>query len=93
MITYTKKGYADQHVENRERVRMQILERNGWKRIEAPQEAPKVSPDLPDDFPAVDALRAAGLTTIDDVRNHDDLTTITGIGKATAGKINALIAE
>lgn len=93
MITYTKKGYADQHVAERERTRMQILERNGWKRAEAPQEAQKASPDLPDDFPAINELRAAGLRTIDDVRNYEDLTQINGIGKATAGKINAIIAE
>ena len=41
---------------------------------------------LPDDFPAVDLLRGAGLMTVTAVRNAD-VTKIKGIGKATARQI------
>lgn len=47
---------------------------------------------LPDDFPAVDLLRGAGLTTLTAVRNAD-VTKIKGIGKATARQISEALAR
>lgn len=94
-MIYTKKGYTDQHVPERERTRANILERSGWKRVETPPqaEAPTAPSALPDDFPAVEALRVAGLTTVEAVRAYADLTEIPGIGKTTAEKIHARLAE
>lgn len=46
---------------------------------------------LPDDFPAVDLLRGAGLTTKTAVRNAD-VTKIKGVGKATARQISEALA-
>lgn len=49
---------------------------------------------LPDDFPGVDKLREAGITTYATVAEHlDALTDIKGIGDATAEKIRAALAE
>ncbi len=42
---------------------------------------------LPEDCPARDLLIKAGLTTVDDVLNHEDLTLVKGIGDATAKEI------
>lgn len=42
---------------------------------------------LPDDFPYVEMLRAAGLATVEDVQEHDDLTEISGIGESRADEI------
>lgn len=47
---------------------------------------------IPDDFPAADELRRAGLGTLEDVAKHHDLTRINGIGRATAAKIKAALA-
>ena len=50
--------------------------------------------ELPADFPGHAALDAAGLTTLTQVREIEDLTSIAGIGEATAEKITeALEAE
>lgn len=43
--------------------------------------------DLPADFPGYDALREAGIGTYETLRNAGELTSITGIGKATARQI------
>lgn len=43
--------------------------------------------ELPVDFPGKLALEQAGITTYEQVRAVDDLTQITGIGAATAAKI------
>lgn len=48
---------------------------------------------LLDDFPAVDKLRGAGLSTVGDVRRFGDVTQINGIGDATAEKIAAALDE
>lgn len=48
--------------------------------------------ELPDDFPAVDLLRGAGLTTFTAVR-VTDVTKIKGIGKAMARQIGEALAE
>ena len=45
------------------------------------------SDDLPDDFPGYNALAEADITTYSGVRGVEDLTTIDGIGPATAEKI------
>lgn len=42
---------------------------------------------LPEDCPNYEVLIEAGLTTVDDVLNHDDLTMLKGIGDATAKSI------
>lgn len=42
---------------------------------------------LPEDCPARELLIKAGLTTVDDVLNHEDLTLVKGIGDATAKEI------
>lgn len=47
---------------------------------------------LPDDFPAREQLRAAGVNTYSQVRKAD-LTSIDGIGDVTAGKIQTALAE
>jgi len=43
---------------------------------------------LPDDFPGVAALNAAGISTYAQLRNAGDVTHIEGIGPATAVRIN-----
>lgn len=48
---------------------------------------------LPDGFPARTALAAAGIVTAEQILEHEDLTSIAGIGDATAGKITAALAE
>jgi hypothetical protein len=49
---------------------------------------------LPEDFPGLSALEAEGLTTYAKVRKRlDDLTTVSGIGEATAEKIRAAMNE
>lgn len=60
----------------------------------APAATTKSGP-LPDDFPGVTNLRDAGITTYAKVRavaDKDELTTIPGIGQATADKIKAALA-
>lgn len=47
---------------------------------------------LPADFPGHAALEAAGITTYGQLRKVSDLTTITGIGEATASKIEEAMA-
>lgn len=46
---------------------------------------------LPDDFPGIEHLRAANLTTIEGVRDYGDHTTIKGVGDKTARDIGAAI--
>ncbi len=46
---------------------------------------------LPEDFPGIRALREAGIGSFEDLREINDLTSILGIGEATAMEIrNAL---
>lgn len=66
------------------RAQMQAMLDQGWR-----EQA--VASVLPDDFPARDALILAGLMTVEDVAAHNDLTTLEGIGKATATKIRAAL--
>jgi hypothetical protein len=42
---------------------------------------------LPEDCPAYDLLTGAGLTTIEEVLGHEDLTELKGIGEATKKEI------
>lgn len=62
----------------------------------APSEETSASPDpdaIPADFPGAEALAKAGITTFAALDAVEDLTSIDGIGKATAEKIeNALDA-
>lgn len=48
---------------------------------------------LPEDFPGLAALEAAGITTYNEVRAVEDLTAIPGIGPATAEKITEALEE
>jgi len=48
---------------------------------------------LPEGFPGYAALDAAGIHTYAQVRKVDDLTTIDGIGAATAAKIEEALGE
>lgn len=48
--------------------------------------APKQGP-LPEDFPGVTALQAAGISTYAQLRKAGDVTAVDGIGPATAEKI------
>lgn len=53
-----------------------------------PVEDAHIDDVLPDDFPGKVALESVGIIYVDDVPNDlDSLTTIPGIGKATADKI------
>jgi len=67
--------------------------------IQAPAEVEEVKPSplrgkLPADFPGHAALEAEGLTTYAKVRKRlSDLTSIPGIGEATAEKITAAMGE
>lgn len=47
---------------------------------------------IPDDFPGVKHLRAAGLKTMDQLRALDDFTTLYGIGEKTAEKMEKAVA-
>lgn len=49
--------------------------------------------DLPDDFPGLAALEAAGITTYSELEAVEDFTTIPGIGAATAAKITEALEE
>lgn len=49
-------------------------------------------PPLPDDLPAREELLATGITTLDEVASHPDLTQVDGIGRATAAKIADYLA-
>lgn len=42
---------------------------------------------LPDDLPGRAAFLEAGLTTLDAIRGINELTSVPGIGSATAGKV------
>lgn len=49
--------------------------------------------DLPDDLPGRERLLAAGLSTVDAVRDYEDLTDVDGIGAATADRIRAYLSD
>ena len=53
----------------------------------APGEASNDPDQLPEDCPGYEFLIAAGVTTITAAREHEDLTAIRGIGKATNEQI------
>lgn len=72
----------------------ELAEKLGLKAMEQPKANKAVQPSankaatpLTEDFPAYSLLVAAGLHTVEDVQAVDDLMTIDGIGKVTAGKI------
>lgn len=105
-LIYRHPAGRTQSVGVHETVKRRILEQAGWTLVgldgaeaEAPPDAapptPQVLPltPLPDDFPAADVLRANGLLTVEDVAAEPDLTGIPGIGKATAAKVRARLAE
>lgn len=48
---------------------------------------------LPEDFPGLAALEAAGITTYAQLRKAGDVTEIDGIGPATTAKIHAALAQ
>lgn len=57
-------------------------------------DAPKLlQGKLPDDFPGLAALDAAGIHTYAQLRNAGDVTKIAGIGEATAAKIDEAMAQ
>lgn len=55
--------------------------------------APPKTGKLPEDFPGHAALEAAGITTYAKARAVSDLTTIPGIGEATAAAITEALKE
>lgn len=59
---------------------------------EVAPEPPKVG-ELPLNFPMRDLLIENKLITIAEVREHEDLTTISGIGKAKATEITEALLE
>lgn len=73
-----------------------VPEKSGEPRRPADTAAdPVVNPPaaLPDDFPGLEHLQAAGLTDPAAILAHEDLTEIDGIGKVTAGKILAALED
>lgn len=65
-----------------------------------PEAAPEAEPEpeeqkghLPEDFPGYAALAEAGINTYGQLRKLEDVTTVPGIGPATAEKIKEALAE
>ena len=57
------------------------------------KDGPPTTTPLTDDFPGVKALRKAGVETIQQLREIEDVTTIDGIGEGTAKEIAAKLAD
>ena len=58
-----------------------------------PEKDEQVENMLPEDLPAREVLFAAGVKTLDELSGIDDLTSLEGVGKKTAEKIENYLIE
>lgn len=63
-----------------------------WPEVSRPAEAAIEASEFPEDFPGRAPLIAAGITTFAQLEAVEDLTAVSGIGKATAERISAALA-
>jgi hypothetical protein len=74
------------------------FENAGYVKGSLPEHLRPVKPNLalrgklPEGFPGLAALNAAGITTYGQARKVDDWTTIAGVGPSNAAKIQAALA-
>jgi len=87
----SSKGEEDADPEAVRKQPMDTLEDVEKKEVEI-EEGPKKG-KLPDDFPGHSALAGNGITTYAQLRKAGDVTSLTGIGPATAEKIAAALGE